>query len=54
MNHMRHIHNGGRTMENSNMIEGLWANLKYFIKNSYSSLPDVNMEDFLFEELWRR
>jgi hypothetical protein len=59
LRHTRHIHlqrgQIRRTFEHSNLIEGLWAVLKYYIKHTYSTLPGTAaLEDFLFEAKFRR
>lgn len=45
-----------RTFAESNLIEGLWGNLKFYIKHSYNTLhgDEGSFYDFIQEALWRR
>lgn len=59
MTHAQHVHNQRgrlrRTMAHSNLIEGLWGQMKDSMKRIYVSLPsDENLDDFLFESMFRR
>jgi IS1 family transposase len=60
MFHKERIHmnaNGERrTMEHSNLIEGLWAVLKNYMNRIYNSRSgvDKSVKHFLYEALWRK
>ena len=57
---MPHIHRSKsgsqRTFEKSNLIEGLWGEMKYQIKHIYNTLSgdNKNFEHYIYEALWRR
>ncbi len=42
-------------MYHSNLIEGLWSELKYIMRHAYNSIAGTDsLEDYLNEALWRR
>ena len=42
-------------MERSNLIEGLWRDIKLYIERIYVTISgSARLEDFVFESLWRR
>lgn len=44
-----------RTLEHSNLIEGLWANLQRKLKMIYAHIPgnSAAIKDFIYEAMWR-
>lgn len=55
---VKHIHANNlerRTMEHSNLIEGIWGQIKQHTKRMYCSISgSKDLEHYLFEAKWRR
>lgn len=42
-------------MKHATLIEGLWGQLKGYIKKIYNTLPGtINLKDYIYEALFRR